>query len=75
MRLIHPAVSRHVRDHALSVGLAMLVVGGISLVLMTLVPPTRVAPIALLGLSAAMGLGVGCAMVIRVLVNSRQRRE
>jgi len=75
MRLIHPAVARRVRDHALAVGLAMLLVGGTSLLLMALLPPTRVAPIALLGLSASLALGIGCAMVLRVLVNLRQRRE
>jgi hypothetical protein len=74
MRLIHPAVARRIRDHALAVGLAMMLVGGLSLVLMALVPTTRVAPIALLGLSASLALGVGCAMVLRAAVNARQRR-
>jgi len=75
MRLIHPAVARRVRDHALGVALAMLLVGCASLLLMAFLPPTRVAPIALLGLSASLALGIGCAMILRVLVNLRQRRE
>jgi len=75
MRLIHPALARGFRDHAMAVALAMLVVGGTSLVLMALLPPTRVAPIALLGLSASLALGVGCAMVARTVVNTRRRRE
>lgn len=75
MRLIHPALARGFRDHALAVALAMLVVGGTSLALMALLPTTRVAPIALLGLSGALAIGVGCAMVARVMVNARRRRE
>ncbi len=75
MRLIRPALARDFRDHALAVALAMLVLGGSSLVLMALLPPTRVAPIALLSLAAALALGVGCAMVGRAVVNARRRRE
>jgi len=75
MRLIHPAVARRVRDHALGVGLAMLLVGCVSMLLMALLPPARVAPIALLGLSASLALGIGCAMTLRVLVNGRERRQ
>jgi len=75
MRLIHPAMARSFRSNALAVGLAMLLVGVVSLLLMALLPPARVAPIALLGLSASLALGVGCAMVLRVLVHARQRRE
>lgn len=74
MRLIRPAVVRRIRDHALAVGLAMLLVGGLSLVLMAVMPTTRVAPIALLGLSASLALGVGCATVFRAVGNARRRR-
>jgi len=75
MRLIHPAITRRFRDHAMPVGLAMLLVGALSLLLMAVLPSTRVAPIALLGLSASLALGVGCAMVLRALVRLRERRD
>ncbi len=75
MRLIHPSIVRGFRDHALTVALAMLVVGGIAVVLMALLPTTRVGPIALLGLSAALGLGVGAGMTWRAISRSRLRRE
>lgn len=65
MRLIHPVVIRGMRTNALAVALGMLVVGGTALVLMALMPANRIVPIALLGLSAALGLGVGAAMVWR----------
>ena len=74
MRLIHPSTSRGIRDYALSVALAMLVVGGAALVLMAILPTDRIAPIALLGLSAALGLGVGTAMTWRALGRVRRRR-
>ena len=75
MRLIHPSIARGFRDHALSVALAMLVVGGAALVLMAILPTGRVAPIALLALSASLGLGVGTAMTWRALVRIRRRRD
>lgn len=75
MRLIHPALVRGFRDNALVVALAMLVVGGTSVVLMALLPPTRIAPIALLSLSAALALGVGGGMAWRAVSNARRRRE
>jgi hypothetical protein len=75
MRLIHPSIVRGFRDNLLVVALAMLVVGGIAVILMALLPPARVAPIALLGLSAALGLGVGGGMGWQVISRARRRRE
>jgi hypothetical protein len=75
MRLIHPSIVRGFRDNALTVALAMLVVGGVAVVLMALLPPTRVAPIALLGLSAALALGVGAGMAWDATRRARRRRE
>jgi hypothetical protein len=75
MRLIHPSIARGFRDHALTVALAMVVVGGSALVLMAILPTGRVAPIALLGLSASLGLGVGAAMTWRAVARLRRRRE
>jgi hypothetical protein len=75
MRLIHPSIARSLRDNLLLVALAMLVVGGISVILMALLPPTRIAPIALLGLSAALALGVGAGMAWQFVLRARRRRE
>ena len=75
MRLIHPALVRGFRDNALAVALAMLLVGVSSVLLMALLPPTRIAPIALLSIAAAIALGVGGAMVARAVTNVRRRRE
>ena len=65
MRLIHPAFIRGMRTNALALALAMLVVGGTAVVLMALLPENRPAAMALLGISAALGLGVGAVMVWR----------
>jgi hypothetical protein len=75
VRLIHPAFIRGMRTNALAVALAMLVVGGTAVVLMALLPPNRMAAEALLGLSAALGLGVGLAMVWREAGAARRRRD
>ena len=75
MRLIHPAFIRGMRTNALAVALAMLVVGGTAVVLMALLPANRAAAEALLGLSAALGLGVGAAMVWREAGAARRRRD
>jgi len=75
VRLIHPVVVRGMRTNALAVALGMLVVGGVAVVLIALMPASRVAPIALLGLSAALGLGVGGAMLWREARASRRRRN
>lgn len=75
MRLIHPSIARRFRDHALTLALALMVVGGIAIILMALLPPPRVAPIALLALSAALALGVGAGIAWRAISQSRRRRE
>jgi hypothetical protein len=74
MRLIHPALPRGFRGNTLAVGLAMLVVGCVAVVLMAFLPADRVAPIALLGLSAALALGVGGAMAARSWVAARRTK-
>ena len=73
MRLISPAIVRVVGGNALAIALALLVVGSSAVLLMTLLPPARTAPIALLGLSAALGIGIGGAMASRVLFRFRRR--
>jgi hypothetical protein len=75
MRLIHPSIVRGFRDNALTVALAMLVVGSVAVLLMSLLPPSRIAPIALLGLSGAMGLGVGAGLAWRAVRRARRHRE
>jgi len=75
MRLIHPAFIRGMRTNALAVALAMMVVGGTAVVLMALLPANRTAALALLGLSAALGLGVGAAMVWRERGAARRHRD
>ena len=75
MLLIHPSIASGFRDRALTVALAMLVVGGVAVILMALLPSPRVAPIALLGLSAALALGVGAGMAWRAMGRARRRRE
>jgi hypothetical protein len=73
VRLIHPVFIRGMRTNALAVALGMLVVGGAAVALMAFVPANRVAPFGLLGLSAALGLGVGGAMLWREARASRRR--
>jgi len=75
VRLIHPVFIRGMRTNALALALAMLVVGGTALVLMALLPPNRPAAVALLGLSAALGVGVGAAMLWRERGAARRRRD
>jgi hypothetical protein len=75
VRLIHPVLIRGMRTNALAVALAMMVVGGTALVLMALLPSNRPAAVGLLGLSAALGFGVGGAMVWRERGAARRRRE
>jgi hypothetical protein len=75
VRLIHPVLIRGMRTNALAVALGMLVVGGTAVVLMALIPANRVAAIAMLGLSAALGLGVGAAMIWRETRSGRRWRK
>ena len=75
MRLIHPVLVRGMRTNALAVALGMLVVGGTALVLMALIPGSRPIATALLGLSAALGIGVGVAMIWREARAGRRWRN
>lgn len=75
MRLIHPAFIRGMRTNALAVALAMLCVGGTALVLIALLPSNKPVAVALLGLSAALGIGVGLAMLWRERGAARRRRD
>ena len=75
MRLIHPVMIRGMRTHALTVALGMLIVGFTALVLVALLPSNRVVALALMGVSAALGIGVGTAMVWREARAARRRRN
>lgn len=75
MRLIHPVLIRGMRTNAFAVALGMLVVGTSALLLMTFLPADRPAALALLGLSATLGIGVGSTMVWREATSGRRRRS
>ncbi|MGH2455336.1 MAG: hypothetical protein ACRDHD_03665 [Candidatus Limnocylindria bacterium] len=65
MRLIRPATAS--RRWALALSLGMLLVGLIAILLMSALPGDRVSAVALLGIAAALGLGVGLAWLIRAV--------
>ena len=67
MRLIRPAPRRGERRAAIVMSTAMLVVGAAAIGLMALLPGDRVGGLALLGIAAALGIGVGLAWLIRAL--------
>jgi hypothetical protein len=75
MRLIRPAQPRHATRNAVVVALLMLIVGCAALILMALLPSGRIVPIALLGISAALGLGVGSTSTVRAFSAGRRRSE
>ena len=71
MRLIRPAVNRGEQRVALAMSLAMLLVGGVAILLMALLAD-RPDGVAVLGVAAALGIGVGLAWLIRA-ISSRGR--
>ena len=71
MRLIRPAVNRGERLVAVAMSVAMLAVGAVAIVLMALLAD-RPDGVAVLGVAAALGIGVGLAWLIRA-VSSRGR--
>jgi hypothetical protein len=72
MRLIQPAVQRHERRWAVAVSLGMLLVGFAAVLVMGLLPGDRLSAVAALGISAALGLGVGLAWLIRAVSDVRR---
>ncbi len=64
MRLISPATAADSR-WALAVSALMLLVGAAAITVMALVPSGRTNAAAFLGVSAALGLGIGVAMLVR----------
>jgi hypothetical protein len=73
MRLIRPAGHVSSSPWALALALAMLVVGGTALALMAFVPGGRLPAVGPLGVSAALGIGVGLAWMTRALSDRRRR--
>lgn len=72
MRLIRPARNRHERRWAVALSLGMLVVGLVAVALMSLLPGERLSAIGALAVSAALGIGVGLAWLIRALSDPRR---
>ena len=69
MRLIRPAPRRDERRTAVLMSLAMLVVGVAAIGLMAVLPGDRISGLALLGIAAALGIGIGLAWLIRAFSN------
>jgi hypothetical protein len=67
MRLIRPAENARERRWAVAFAVAMLLVGVIAIVLMALLPGDRGDGIAVLGIAASLGIGVGLAWLIRAI--------
>jgi hypothetical protein len=73
MRLIRPAGSTAERRWALALSLGMLLVGMLAILLMALLPEDHVSGVAMLGIAAALGIGVGLAWLIRAISGSGRR--
>jgi hypothetical protein len=74
MRLIRPAdAGKERRRWELALSLGMLLVGMLAIMLMALLPEDRVSGVAMLGIAAALGLGVGLAWLIRAMSTIRRR--
>ena len=67
MRLIRPAPRRDERRAAVLMSLAMLAVGLVAIGLMAVLPGDRMSGLAMLGIAAALGIGIGLAWLIRAL--------
>src|SRR5262245_37216881 len=69
MRLIRPAPRRDERRLAILMSLGMLAVGLLAIGVMAVLPGDRIGALALLGIAAALGIGIGVAWLIRALSN------
>jgi hypothetical protein len=67
MRLIRPADNARERRSALARSVAMLLVGLIAIALMALLPDERRDGVAILGIAASLGIGVGLAWLMRAI--------
>lgn len=73
MRLIRPAEQRNERRWAVALSLAMVLIGAVAVVLMGTLPGDRVPSVGVLGIAAALALGIGLAWLIRALSSGRSR--
>ncbi|HEX5579436.1 MAG TPA: hypothetical protein VFY43_07210 [Candidatus Limnocylindria bacterium] len=69
MRLIRPARRRDERRAAILMSLGMVAVGLLAIGVMVVLPGDRVSGLALLGIAAALGIGIGLAWLYRALSN------
>jgi hypothetical protein len=69
MRLIRPAPRRDERRAAILMSLGMLAVGLLAIGVMALLPGDRIGALSMLGIAAALGIGIGLAWLIRALSN------
>jgi hypothetical protein len=67
MRLIRPARPRDERRAAVFMSLCMLAVGLLAIGLMAVLPGDRISGLAMLGIAAALSIGIGLAWLIRAL--------
>jgi hypothetical protein len=67
MRLIRPALPRDERRAAIFLSLCMLAVGLLAIGLMAVLPGDRISGLAMLGIAAALSIGIGLAWLIRAL--------
>jgi hypothetical protein len=74
MRLIRPAPRRDERRLAILMSLGMLAVGLLAIGVMAVLPGDRIGALALLGIAAALGIGIGLAWLIRALSNEPPER-
>jgi hypothetical protein len=69
MRLIRPARRRDERRAAILLSLGMLGVGLLAIGVMAVLPGDRISGLAMLGIAAALSIGIGLAWLIRALSN------
>jgi hypothetical protein len=75
MRLIRPAPRRNERRAAVLMSLAMLAVGLVAIGLMALLPGDRMSGVAMLGIAAALSIGIGLAWLIRALSSETRQLD
>lgn len=73
MRVIRPAPPTWERRWALALSLGMLLIGMVAILFMALLPNDRIDGVAMLGIAAALGLGVGLAWLIRSISGAGRR--
>ena len=74
MRLIRPAENARERRWAVARSVAMLLVALTAIVLMALLPDDRGDGVAILGIAASLGMGVGLAWLIRAVSSNGRGR-